>query len=204
MQRLRLRPKKEREMARPKNKDKTVEFHKRVKPEFVPILDAFLIMLKENNGMVAFQPYVPEPEKVEPPKERFGISPNGFLKSIGNGALIMEDTTSDLGASKVFCEKINHRVQPNTPAVIITSKLHEEKDYTAWQDNDRMVEVDKALNWSLSGWGAEYSQVQPEEGYEILNNYKSLATKLQAALKGGDYKKYNELMTELYERIKDE
>lgn len=191
-------------MARPEKKDKTVEFHKRVKPEFVPILDAFLTMLKENDGMVTFSPCLPETPVVEPPKQRFGISPNDFLKSIGKGALIIEDRPSDLDYSKSFSEKINHRVQPDSPSFTITSKLHEEKDYTAWQEDNSMLEVDKALNWSLSGWGAEGSQVQPDEGYEILNRYKSLATKLQATLKSGDYKKYNELMTELYERIKDE
>ena len=119
--------------------------------------------------------------------------------------MIIDDTPSNLDDSKGFCEKINHRVQTNTPSVVITSKLHEEeKDYTAWQNDSKMIEVDNAIRWTLTGWGAEGSQLRPDEGYEILERHRSLATRLCEALKNGKGALYNELMTELYERIKDE
>lgn len=186
-----------------------ITISRRITPSLVPILDAFIKMLEENNGMVVFQPgvvdQVPQEVKIEKPIQRFGISPNDFLKSIGKGCLVMEDSGSDLDKTKGFAETINHRTHPDAPSINITSKLHEEeKDYTAWQDDDRMIEVDKAINCNLCGWSTEGSQVPPDLGYEILTKHQSLATKLQTAYKNGNNDKYNELMTELYERIKDE
>ena len=197
--------KKGKDMARPEKKDKTVEFHKRVKPEFVPILDAFLTMLKENDGMVTFSPCRPETPPIQPPKQRFGISPNDFLKSIGKGALIIEDVPSDLDKTKGFAETINHRIKPETLSINITSKLHEEeKDYTEWQNDDTMIEVDRAVSWGWASGGPEDSQIPPDEGFDILQRNGKLATQLVDAKRNGRTVRYNELMTELYERIKDE
>lgn len=190
-----------------RKKEGRINITRRVRPEFIPIIDAFLKQLELNEGMVAFQGYTPppppKPEPVEPPKERFGISPNDFLKSHGLGALIIEDIPSDLDKTKYFAEKINHRIQPDTPSINITSKLHEEeKDYTEWQNDDTMIEVDRAVSWGWASGGPEDSQIPPDEGFDILQRNGKLATQLVDAKRNGRTAKYNELMTELYERIK--
>lgn len=190
-----------------RKKEGRINITRRVRPEFIPIIDAFLKQLELNEGMVAFQGYTPppppKPEPVEPPKERFGISPNDFLKSHGLGALIIEDIPSDLDKTKYFAETINHRIQPDTPSINITSKLHEEeKDYTEWQNDDTMIEVDRAVSWGWASGGPEDSQIPPDEGFDILQRNGKLATQLVDAKRNGRTAKYNELMTELYERIK--
>ena len=185
-----------------------ITISRRITPTLVPILDAFIKMLEEYNGMVSFQPGAPDPipqeVKIEKPIQRFGISPNEFLKSIGKGALIIEDRPSDLDTTKGFCEKINHRVQSDTPSVIITSKIYEEdeKDYTEWQNDDTMIEVDRAVSWGWASCGPEDSQLTPDNGFEILQKNGKLATQLVEAKRNGKTARYNELMTELYERIR--
>ena len=190
-----------------RKKEGRINITRRVRPEFIPIIDAFLKQLELNEGMVAFQGYTPppppKPEPVDPPKERFGISPNDFLKSHGLGALIIEDIPSDLDKTKYFAETINHIIQPDTPSINITSKLHEEeKDYTEWQNDDTMIEVDRAVSWGWASGGPEDSQIPPDEGFDILQRNGKLATQLVDAKRNGRTAKYNELMTELYERIK--
>lgn len=190
-----------------RKKEGRINITRRVRPEFIPIIDAFLKQLELNEGMVAFQGYTPppppKPEPVEPPKERFGISPNDFLKSRGLGALIIEDTPSDLGKTKDFAETIKHRIKPETPSLNITSKLsEEEKDYTEWQNDDTMIEVDRAVSWGWASCGPEDSQIPPDEGFDILQRNGKLATQLVDAKRNGRTGRYNELMTELYERIK--
>lgn len=190
-----------------RKKEGRINITRRVRPEFIPIIDAFLKQLELNEGLVAFQGYTPppppKPEPVEPPKERFGMSPNDFLKSHGLGALIIEDVPSDLDKTKGFAETINHRIKPETPSINITSKLHEEeKDYTEWQNDDTMIEVDRAVSWGWASCGPEDSQIPPDEGFDILQRNGKLATQLVDAKRNGRTGRYNELMTELYERIK--
>ena len=74
-------------MGRPKKYEETVPMMRRVPPRFVPIIDAFIEMVKANDGMVKFEPGVaetiPQEAKIEKPVERFGISVNDFLAKIG-------------------------------------------------------------------------------------------------------------------------
>lgn len=74
-------------MGRPKKYEETVPMMRRVPPRFVPIIDAFIEMVKANDGMVRFEPGVvetiPQEAKIEKPVERFGISVNDFLAKIG-------------------------------------------------------------------------------------------------------------------------
>lgn len=177
-----------------------VPFTRRTRPEFIEIVDAFLKMLEANDGMVMFQPYVPEPEKIEPPKERFGISPNDFLKSLGKGALIIEDTHSDLDTSKSFCEKINHRIQSDTPSMNITSKLHQEKDYTAWQSDPLMQDIYNSCLWDASG----ENQCYPDGVEEYQRKHKDLWGQLNEAKRNNKTQRCNEIMTEMMERIYNE
>ena len=181
-----------------------ITISRRITPTLVPILDAFIKMLEEHNGMVTFQPGVADPVpqevKIEKPIQRFGISPNEFLKSIGKGALIIEDTHSDLDTSKSFCEKINHRIQSDTPSVNITSKLHQEKDYTAWQSDPLMQDIYNSCLWDMSS----ENQCYPD-GVEIYQRkYKDLWGRLNEAKRNNKTSACNEIMTEFYERIKDE
>lgn len=181
-----------------------ITISRRITPTLVPILDAFIKMLEEHNGMVTFQPGVADPVpqevKIEKPIQRFGISPNEFLKSIGKGALIIEDTHSDLDTSKSFCEKINHRIQSDTPSITITSKLHEEKDYTAWQSDSLMQDIYNSCLWDMSG----ENQCYPD-GVEIYQRkHKDLWGRLIEAKRNNQTQRCNEIMTEFYERIKDE
>lgn len=75
--------------GRPKKEENISAITRRVPSDFVPIIDAFIEMLKENNGMVTFQPgntsLVETPKEITPekPVERFGISVNDFLAKIG-------------------------------------------------------------------------------------------------------------------------
>lgn len=181
-----------------------ITISRRITPTLVPILDAFIKMLEEHNGMVTFQPGVADPipqeVKIEKPIQRFGISPNEFLKSIGKGALIIEDTHSDLDTSKSFCEKINHRIQSDTPSITITSKLHEEKDYTAWQSNSLMQDIYNSCLWDASG----DNQCYPDGVEEYQRKHKDLWGRLIEAKRNNKTQLCNEIMTEFYERIKDE
>lgn len=79
-------------------KKDNVPFTRRTKPEFIPIIDAFIKQLELNDGMVSFQGYkpepepipVPEPKPIEPPVSREGLTPASFLRKIGKGYLITE------------------------------------------------------------------------------------------------------------------
>ena len=170
-----------------RKKEGRINITRRVRPEFIPIIDAFLKQLELNEGMVAFQGYVPppppKPEPIEPPKERFGITPNDFLKSLGKGCMIMDTNVSK-------------NDEPDE------TNYEEEKDYTEWQNNNTMVEVDRAVSWGWASCGPEDSQIPPDEGFDILQRNGKLATQLVDAKRNGKTAKYNELMTELYERIK--
>lgn len=76
-------------MGRPKKDEDIAAITRRVPARFVPIIDAFIEMVKANDGMVSFQPgnasLVETPKEVAPekPVERFGISVNDFLAKIG-------------------------------------------------------------------------------------------------------------------------
>ena len=181
-----------------------ITISRRITPTLVPILDAFIKMLEEHNGMVTFQPGVADPipqeVKIEKPIQRFGISPNEFLKSIGKGALIIEDTHSDLDTSKSFCEKINHRIQSDTPSVTITSKLHEEKDYTIWQSDPLMQDIYNSCLWDMSS----ENQCYPDGVETYQRKHKDLWGRLIEAKRNNQTQRCNEIMTEFYERIKDE
>lgn len=74
--------------GRPKSMEDIIQINRRVPSRFVPIIDAFIEMMKANDGMVSFQPCGTEPETPkevapEKPVERFGISVNDFLARIG-------------------------------------------------------------------------------------------------------------------------
>ena len=81
-------------------------------------------------------------------------------------------------------------------------KESEQKDYTEWQNDDTMIEVDRAVSWGWASCGPEDSQITPDEGFDILQKNGKLATQLVDAKRNGRTAKYNELMTELYERIR--
>ena len=179
-----------------------ITISRRITPSLVPILDAFIKMLEENNGMVTFQPGtadpIPQEVKIEKPIQRFGISPNEFLKSIGKGALVVDE--SDLDTSKPFQETINHRISSDTPSMVVTSKLHEEKDYTAWQSDSLMQDIYNSCLWDA---GSD-NQCYPD-GVEIYQRrYKDLWGRLIEAKRNNKTQLCNEIMTEFYERIKDE
>lgn len=183
-----------------------ITISRRITPSLVPILDAFIKMLEENNGMVTFQPGVvdpvPQEVKIEKPIQRVGISPNEFLKSLGIGALIAEDVPSDLDKTKGFAETINHRIKPDTPTINIISKLHEEeKDYTAWQSDSLMQDIYTSCLWDASG----ENQCYPDGVEEYQRKYKDLWARLNEAKRNNKNQLCNEIMTEFYERIrKDE
>lgn len=75
-----------------------VPFTRRTRPEFIPIVDAFLKQLELNDGMVTFQGCAPmpeqtpepKPEPIEPPASREGFTPAEFLRKIGKGYLVTE------------------------------------------------------------------------------------------------------------------
>lgn len=75
-----------------------VPFTRRTRPEFIPIVDAFLKQLELNDGMVTFQGCAPmpeqtpepKPEPIEPPANREGVTPAAFLRKIGKGYLVTE------------------------------------------------------------------------------------------------------------------
>lgn len=72
--------------GRPRCTEDVIQINRRVPTRFVPIVDAFIEMLKENDGMVSFQPCrtIPQETKIDDkPIERFGISVNDFLAKIG-------------------------------------------------------------------------------------------------------------------------
>lgn len=72
--------------GRPRSTEDIIQINRRVPTRFVPIVDAFIEMLKENDGMVSFQPCgtIPQETKFDDkPVERFGISVNDFLAKIG-------------------------------------------------------------------------------------------------------------------------
>lgn len=99
----------------------------------------------------------------------------------------------------------NEWIREHSDRVVdVAQKESQQKDYYEWQNDSKMVEVDNAIRWTLTGWGSEGSQLRPDEGYEILERHRSLATRLCEALKNGKGALYNELMTELYERLKNE
>lgn len=179
-----------------------ITISRRITPSLVPILDAFIKMLEENNGMVTFQPGaadpIPQEVKIEKPIQRFGISPNEFLKSIGKGALVIDE--SDLDTSKPFENMTNDRISSDTPSMVVTSKLHEEKDYTAWQADPLMQDIYNSCLW---GAGSD-NQCYPD-GVEIYQRrYKDLWGRLIKAKRNNKTQLCNEIMTEFYERIKDE
>ena len=76
-------------IGRPKKDEEISAITRRVPSRFVPIIDAFIEMVKANDGMVSFQPgnipTIETPQEVAPekPVERFGISVNDFLAKIG-------------------------------------------------------------------------------------------------------------------------
>lgn len=159
-----------------------ITISRRITPNLVPILDAFIKMLEENGGMVSFQPgnpYQPPKEVAcEKPVERMGISVNDFLAKIGKPAIALKEPPEDKNIEQ------------------------DEKDYTEWQNDDTMIEVDRAVSWGWASCGAEDSQLTPDEGFEILQKNSKLATQLVETKRNGKTAKYNELMTELYERIR--
>lgn len=76
-------------IGRPKKDEEISAITRRVPSRFVPIIDAFIEMVKANDGLVSFQPgnapVIETPQEVAPekPVERFGISVNDFLAKIG-------------------------------------------------------------------------------------------------------------------------
>lgn len=156
-----------------------ITISRRITPSLVPILDSFIKMLEENNGMVTFQrgtiDSVPQEVKYEKPIERFGISPNEFLKSIGKETLVVSS------------------VSP-------VSKTQEEKNYTAWQSEPLMQDIYNSCLWDAGG----DNQCYPDgvEKYQV--KYRALWTHLIEAKRNNKNQLCNEIMTELYERIKED
>ena len=112
------------------------------------------------------------------PKERVGISPNEFLAKLGKDRIIEDDT----------------------PSINVTSKLHEEKDYTAWQSDPLMQDIYNSCMWDAGG----ENQCYPEgvEKYQI--KYKDLWGRLNEAKRNNKTQTCNEIMTEMMERIYNE
>lgn len=77
-------------MARPKKTEEMVRYHRRIRADFVPILNAFVDMLKENDGQVSFFPGVCKPI-IEPPVDRSNTTPADYVKSFGKSPMIIEE-----------------------------------------------------------------------------------------------------------------
>ena len=164
-------------MARPKLEDKKKVMYRVFVPRsYIPVLDQVIKNLNEV-GMaeqVAPTEIKPEPVVEEKPvkKASFGIDYNDWAK------------------------------EHNISVVNVAEKESEQKDYTEWQNDDTMVEVDRAVSWGWASCGPEDSQITPDEGFDILQRNGRLATQLVDAKRNGKTGRYNELMTELYERIR--
>ena len=172
-------------MPRPKKDDEhkkiPVKFY--VLPSYIPIIKNVIKNLDDNNA-IDFISAVPEKnEKTEEistvieidkpiKKASFGIDANDWI------------------------------AKHSDKVVDIEKKESEQKDYTEWQNDDTMIEVDRAVSWGWSNCGPEDSQITPDEGFDILQRNGRLATQLVDAKRNGRTGKYNELMTELYERIR--
>lgn len=174
-------------MPRPKKDDEhkkiPVKFY--VLPSYIPIIKNVIKNLDDNNA-IDFISAVPEKnEKTEEISTVIEIDKPIKKASFGIDA--------------------NEWIREHSDKVIdVAQKESQQKDYYEWQNDAKMIEVDNAIRWTLTGWGSEGSQLRPDEGYEILESHRSLATRLCEALKNGKGALYNELMTELYERLKNE
>lgn len=202
-------------MPRPKNDIKKVAMLRRVREDYVPIIDSFIKMLEENDGMVTFQ--APEIETVEPPVDRSSISPKEFAKM--NGVILMDDdpdaeplTPKELKAAhEDFLAAAKQReTKPSfgisvddflkkvgKEPISVQKEQEEEKDYTAWQKNDYMCQVDKGIMYEPDPYG------YPDEALEVQRKYKDLWVKCFSAKQNKNTALYNEYMTELYERIQN-
>ena len=164
-------------MARPKLEDKKKVMYRVFVPRsYIPVLDQVIQNLNEVGMAEQIAPaeIKPEPIVEEKPvkKASFGIDYNDWAK------------------------------EHNISVVNVTEKESEQKDYTEWQNDDTMIEVDRAVSWGWASCGPEDSQITPDEGFDILQRNGRLATQLVDAKRNGRTGKYNELMTELYERIR--
>lgn len=171
-------------MGRPKLEEKKKVMYRVFVPKsYIPILDQVIKNLDSVGVADQLQsPVVPEPtpeQKSEPApigqpvkKANFGIDYKDWLKTQNKEIINVLEVESD------------------------------EKDYTEWQNDDTMIEVDRAVSWGWASCGPEDSQLTPDEGFDILQRNGKLATQLVEAKRNGRTVKYNELMTELYERIR--
>ena len=73
-------------------KKDNVPFTRRTRPEFIPIIDAFIKQLELYNGMVSFSPNVCKPV-IEPPADRSNTTPADYVKSFGKSPMIIEEPT---------------------------------------------------------------------------------------------------------------
>ena len=71
-------------------KKDNVPFTRRTRPEFIPIIDAFIKQLELYNGMVSFSPSVHKPV-IEPPVDRSNTTPADYVKSFGKSPMIIEE-----------------------------------------------------------------------------------------------------------------
>lgn len=192
-----------------------ITISRRINPNFIPVLDAFIKMLEENDGVVSFG--VPETTVVEPPVDRSNISPKEFAKM--NGVILMDDdpdteplTPKELKAAREgFIESVKKReTKPSfgisvddflkkvgKEPVSVQKEQEEEKDYTAWQKDDYMCQVDKGIMYEPDPYG------YPDEALEVQRKYKDLWVKCFSAKQNKNTALYNEYMTELYERIQN-
>lgn len=73
-------------------KKDNIPFTRRTRPEFIPIIDAFIKQLELYNGMVSFSPDVCKPV-IEPPADRSKTTPADYVKSFGKSPMIIEEPT---------------------------------------------------------------------------------------------------------------
>lgn len=69
-----------------------------------------------------------------------------------------------------------------------------EKDYTEWRADPQMAEIDRGINYEIDSYG------YPEIAETISQQFPSLWLKACKA-KGKSTTEYNEIMTELWERL---
>lgn len=136
---------------------------------------------------------------------------------------IVEDLDKS-GAGELLKQPVDNNIKPNVDGVIKKEKFgsdynellkQQEKeivnieavdekqvDYTLWQLDPTMIEVDRAVSWAWANFSDMGNQCPPDEGFEVLRRYPKYGSPLSEYKRNGKTLKYNELMTELYERIK--